>query len=393
MRKKTIIIVALALLTLVCATGCDSAIQIPDQHYAEVASTPINANASPNARKLMRYLASVYGKKMISGQYLNEYEYYGAERFQSDGRPTVFKANELVAIHAETGQYPAIIGLDLSERENNPDKNYSIEQALEWHKAGGIVTFCWHWKEHASDASKRHFYTEQTDFDLKAALADKNGDAYARLIADIDFISAELKPLADADVPILWRPLHEASGGWFWWGASGAEAYRELWDILYERMTIHNGLNNLLWVANAQNSKWYVGNDKCDLVGDDPYFNDGRKAYEKDPANSTRFKKVYRYAENKMIVMSENDYLPDIDQAFDNNTKWLFYATWTREFVCEKDENQTEIDKNGNVIETWARYTPVYSERYASKAELKKVYSDQRIITLSALKSSGYEIA
>lgn len=39
------------------------------------------------------------------------------------------------------------------------------------------------------------------------------------LISDIDHISEALKPLADADVPVLWRPLPEAGGGWYWWGA------------------------------------------------------------------------------------------------------------------------------------------------------------------------------
>ena len=41
------------------------------------------------------------------------------------------------------------------------------------------------------------------------------------LISDIDRISAALKPLADADVPVLWRPLPEAGGGWYWWAQTG----------------------------------------------------------------------------------------------------------------------------------------------------------------------------
>ena len=43
--------------------------------------------------------------------------------------------------------------------------------------------------------------------------------------------------LRDADIPMLWKPLHEASSGWFWWGAKGAEAYKQLWYYLYNQFT------------------------------------------------------------------------------------------------------------------------------------------------------------
>ena len=38
-------------------------------------------------------------------------------------------------------------------------------------------------------------------------------------------------------VPVLWRPLHEASEGWFWWGASGPEAFKRLWALMFTRFT------------------------------------------------------------------------------------------------------------------------------------------------------------
>lgn len=50
---------------------------------------------------------------------------------------------------------------------------------------------------------------------------------YNALMSDVDEIAKQLKRLSDADVPVLFRPLHEASGGWFWWGADGSEAYKK----------------------------------------------------------------------------------------------------------------------------------------------------------------------
>ncbi len=91
------------------------------------------------------------------------------------------------------------------------------------------------------------------------------------LIRDIDAISEQLKILQDNNVTVLWRPLHEASGGWFWWGCRGKDAYQWLWNLMYERQTHYHKLNNLIWVWNGQDPDWYVGDDRCDIIGEDVY--------------------------------------------------------------------------------------------------------------------------
>lgn len=381
---KNITIAVTAVLLLFTFCGCLQLMRVKDSHYEEADGTLINPNADECAVKLMSYLKSVYGKKTIAGQYVNEYEdfdspYFSVDPSDPDSPSSVFKANELQAVYSVTGEYPALIGLDVSGIEYG-ERCYSIAQAIEWHNAGGIVTLCWHWKVDNMDGQPREFYTEKTAFSLAAALADKDGELYKGLIKDIDTVAEAMKPLAEAGVPVLWRPLHEASGGWFWWGASGPEAYKELWDILCDRMTNVHKLNNLIWVYNGQNEDWYVGDDKCDIIGDDPYYTDGsREEYEKDPANSLRFKTNYSYGANKMIMMSENDFVPDIGKAYDKNTRWLTFCTWCREFVCIYEEG------DDGYFHTSAEYV----ETYASKAELKAAYNDERTVTLSRLNESG----
>lgn len=383
-RSIVILLLFVTVFILMTTGGCSDLLTVSDKHYIEADSSLINKDASFEAVKLMSFLKSQYGKKIISGQYVNEYENFSAPEFRVDSSDpespmTVFKANELQAVYKVTGDYPVVAGFDVSVVLLD-QVNYSVEQAIEWHNAGGIVTFCWHWLVDNFDGKERAFYTEKTAFDLKKALSDKNSEQYKGIIADIDKVSEYMKKLKDNNVPVLWRPLHEASGGWFWWGASGEKAYKELWDIVYERMAVHHGLNNLIWVTNPQNAKWYVGDDKCDIVGDDPYYDySERKAYEKDKSNKSRFKKNYAFAKNKMIAMTENDFIPDIGIAFDNNVKWLFFATWCREFVCEYVP-----DEYGN------RYTkPNYSAMCTNEDELVKIYSDERVLTLGKLKESG----
>lgn len=115
------------------------------------------------------------------------------------------------------------------------------------------------------------FYTRATDFSVSAALADTTNANYTLILRDIDAIAVQLKRFEDAGVPILFRPLHEAEGGWFWWGAEGPEPAKALWDLLYDRVTNHHGINNILWVWNSLAEDWYPGSDTSDILSTDVY--------------------------------------------------------------------------------------------------------------------------
>jgi mannan endo-1,4-beta-mannosidase len=74
-------------------------------------------------------------------------------------------------------------------------------------------------------------------------------------------------------VPVLWRPFHEANGGWFWWGKQ--PRFKELWKQVFDRFTLHHGLHNLLWVYGPSGQfpmgPMYPGADMVDLLGQDTY--------------------------------------------------------------------------------------------------------------------------
>lgn len=379
MKKNIIIYIVLIFIILsIMLSACN--VNVEDSHYDNVDRTLINPNASEKTQQLMNFIADNYGKYVISGQYINEYEDFSDNKFKADENDpespmTVFKANELQAVYSVTNKYPAMIGLDISGMEIDC-KCYSIEQAIEWDKAGGIVNFCWHWLA-PSQSGKRAFYTEQTDFNLRKALKNTDSPEYKGLIADIDTISEQFKILQEHNVPILWRPLHEASGRWFWWGDSGPKYYKKLWDLMYDRMTNYHKLNNLIWVYNGQNSRWYVGDDKCDIIGDDPYYrNNERKYYLKDTANSQRFMKNYKTSQKKIIAMTENDFVPEINAMFNENTKWSMFCTWCRDFVCKYSSDEND---------EWSTTTPEYNPRCTTAEELQAVYNDERVITLDDL--------
>ena len=169
------------------------------------------------------------------------------------------------------------------------------------------------------------FYTKNTNFDVKHALANPDSYQYSRLIADLDAIAVQLVKISNADVPILWRPLHEASGGWFWWGAKGPGPFKQLWKLMWTRFTETHKLHNLIWVYTADpaaHHDWYPGDDMVDIVGADVY----------EPAGSTMVGTwdAFRaqYDGKKLIALSETGGIIVPDALRVEKTLWSWFNTW-----------------------------------------------------------------
>lgn len=219
----------------------------------------------------------------------------------------------------------------------------TIEHAIDWwHHYGGIVTFVWHWnapKDLIDEPGKewwRGFYTEATTFDLAYALMNKESEDYQLLIRDIDVIFEHLKRLQDENIPVLWRPLHEAEGGWFWWGAKGPNPAKELWKIMYDRMTNYHQLNNLIWVWNSVDPAWYPGDEYVDIVSYDSYPG----AYNYTPVSDYYEGLLQLVDDKKLIALTENGPIPDPDLLIHYHAHWSWFCTWSGEVLRE----QTSID-------------------------------------------------
>lgn len=198
-----------------------------------VTSSLVNKNATSNTKKMYQFLKDSYGKYVITGQ-------------QCDGG---INGNEFKAIKNLTGDYPALLGLDMMNytpsRTALGASSSAVEKAIEFANKGGIVTFCWHWNApteylnstaNSSDGWWGGFYTEKSTFDIAKVMNGQDAKGKKLIDRDIKEIAKQLKRLEKAGVPVIWRPLHEGSGGWFWWGAKGSDAYKKLWKYLYNEL-------------------------------------------------------------------------------------------------------------------------------------------------------------
>ncbi|HCX20656.1 MAG: beta-mannanase [Flammeovirgaceae bacterium] len=294
----------------------------------------VTENSSFETETLFLFLRDYYGHRIISGQQA------------SDGGDL-----ELDYIGDRTGYLPAIKGFDLIDyspsRVANGTSSEQTDLAIEWWQEDkGIVSLMWHWNApkdllNTDDAPWwSGFYSYATTFDPTIAMNDQNSEEYELLIRDIDVIAAELKKLQDAKVPVLWRPLHEAEGTWFWWGSKGPEVCVWLWKLMYDRLTEEHGLNNLIWVWTGTNSEhaldWYPGDQFVDIIGADIYLENGNYA-----TNFSMFDDMAGIHEGKKVItLSETGTIPDPSALDDQKARWSWFVVWSGDFIMDGQKNE-----------------------------------------------------
>ena len=290
----------------------------------------ITPNPSSEAKALYDYLKEGFGKRSLSG---------------SMAKYTV-QLNEAQWMKEKTGKYPAIACFDLMNagRGYNWDEPYTtmITNAKEWHSNKGIVSIMWHWRDPSRKTEA--FYSMKTNNDPRTGfdvskVHDTSSEEYKAMVEDIDYIASFLKELADAGIPVLWRPLHEAQGGWFWWGAKEGKDAVALWNLLYDRLVNHHGLNNLIWVWTITNNDgaedWYPGRDKVDIVGADVY---------RDHTNHASYKDYFDFVASvseghKLVALSECGAVPSVENMLAKGDTWLYFMPWYGDFTQDDKHN------------------------------------------------------
>ena len=330
-------------------------------------NAPVTKTATPSAVKLYNFLVNNFGKKTISGVMTGNMDAYTkGDATQHEDVQAVFKAG---------GKYPALIGTDLmnatgANKNDGWFQEYTekaIDIAKSTWKKGGIPAFTWHWRP----GDEVEFYTKaanregSTDFDLTEAFItgtttwDTLSTAYKAIVADIDLVSKIFLDLQQEGIAAIFRPLHESGGNWFWWSSHTGKQFAALYQLLYERMVFTNGVNNLIWDFNPKDAatmSWTPGETYYDILSVDIY-----NAAKDNQSNSSAFIDLTNKAgTNKIISLSENGPIPDVDKMYEDGATWSWWMPW---------------------YESW-------SAGYVSQTEAsvwQKNLADERIITLDEM--------
>ncbi len=349
-------------------------------------TTPCDINATAETRSLMAYLASVYGKNIISGQ---QEIYSGGPH----GLETEFEY-----LKDLTGEYPAIRGFDYGNFccPAFGSDDGSTDRIIDWVKdKKGIATASFHYnvpKDFASyeigqkiDWAQTTYTAKDTDFSpSKAATPGTKENEY--YMQGLKTLAKEFKELEAQGIPVLWRPLHEAegsggeSGSWFWWGREGSEAYKKLWIYTYETLTNEFDCHNLIWEWNSYNYEyshdWYPGDAYVDIIGYDKYnctdWSTGTAVLKHNDSaiGSTFYGIMDRYDSVKMVAMTENDSFSTVDNLLNEKAGWLYFCTWY----------------DGGSADTNFLSNPVFN----TKEDTIEMYQSEYCITLDELPADLY---
>ncbi|MEG1187222.1 MAG: glycosyl hydrolase [Bacteroidales bacterium] len=292
-------------------------------------------NPMSQTKKVYDYLLEIYGKKVLSGSMAN----------------VNWNIAEAELVYQATGKYPAIAFFDyihLFASGENSWIDYSKTQVVEdWWNNGGLIGAGWHWNVPVSENSDKVTYRpEETDFRTENATIEGTWENKV-VQADLLKISECIKLLQVKQIPVIWRPLHEAAGNiyefnggkaWFWWGAAGAEAYRKLWIYMFEYFK-KEGINNLIWVWTTQghDDAFYPGDEYVDIIGRDIY----------DQKNGIKIADQYQsiasdYSQ-KLVALSECGSVAKISEQWNADARWSFFMPWYQ-YNAETLENHEHAD-------------------------------------------------
>ena len=414
--------------------------EFPDLTTAD--AVPCDPDATPEAKALMNYLHSVYGKQILSGQ---QQIYGGGNEVQTtirydaasdtcvdsdgsryvidrdskdtdeqgnvfywhctgaDGQVYTYSTqnrnytynnynNDINLIYDITGKYPAIQGFDFGSYCPCYAWDDGVAgRMIEWtNEKGGICTASWHINVPTRMADytlgepldfSKTTYSEKTDF-VTANCLKKGTTEYEYFKLCMENLAKELLKLQEANVPVIFRPFHEAEGNggkdgkgaWFWWAKEGADVYKQLWAYLQDTLEKEYGLHNLIWEQNLyawsdDSALWYSGDDRVDIAAFDKYntqYNrhDGKTSGPNLDAETGIFYKLVGYVDqNKMVAMAENDSIPSMNNMQVEHAFWLYFCPWY---------------DSGD-----ARF--VTGENYQDAAEVKTLYNSDFCVTLDEL--------
>jgi len=180
------------------------------------------------------------------------------------------------------GSYPGIYSWDAKDISRNmflDDFKYKITSA---YNRGGINTICWH----QIDPKGRHFYSEDVNYEKIVTTILPDGeyhDHYKSTLYNLAHFYKSLRGEKGESIPIIFRPYHEHTGSWFWWGVDQCttEEYNQLWQFTVEYLRDSLNVHNLIYAISPSANHFenedeyfniYPGNDYVDIFGFDYYF-------------------------------------------------------------------------------------------------------------------------
>ncbi|MFB2120545.1 glycoside hydrolase family 26 protein [Parapedobacter sp. 2B3] len=224
-------------------------------------------------------------------------------------------------VKSTTGAYPAIYGWDLGHLEigkpanlDNVSFDLMRIRITEAYNRGGINTISWH----ATNPVNGQSAWDTTQHSIAEILPNGlHHDTYNDYLDRLATFFKSLKTDSGTAIPIIFRPFHEHTGSWFWWGEAFCtpEEYKALWQYTVNYLRNRKELTNLLFAyssstiqSEAHYLSRYPGDDYVDILGFDDYCMGDEAAYKERMINSLRILTKIAEERDKVAAITETGY-------------------------------------------------------------------------------------
>lgn len=168
-----------------------------------------------------------------------------------------------------TGDYPAVAGFELGHIELGNERSLDsvsftqiAEQVKAHYKRGGVITISWHLNNPLTmqipDSTGNRMHGTAWDVSSKEVVSSilPGGGNHELFNTWLERLATFLAGLKDDDgtpIPFIFRPYHEHSGSFFWWGTGICtdDEYANLWRYTVEFLRDKKGIHNILYAYNT----------------------------------------------------------------------------------------------------------------------------------------------
>ncbi len=259
------------ILAMIAATAAAACTSTPDRHSSKLC----DAEATAAATELYDMMTRSAEHGVILGH--QDDLSYGVGWVDTGARRS--------DVRDVCGDYPALFGWDLGQIEcadsvRNLDgvEFCRMRDNIRFvHRQGGINAFSWHPRNPLTGGDSWDVSSDEV-----VASIISGGELHEAYLAWLDRAADFLLSLTDdrgEPIPVIFRPYHEMSGSWFWWGAKLCltEDYKTLWRETIDHLR-SRGVHNIIvaysmadYTDEEEFAERYPGDDYVDIVGFDIY--------------------------------------------------------------------------------------------------------------------------
>lgn len=311
---------------------------------------PADPNLIPEARRLMKYLLEGRGGRIVSGCQRSGPGSGPFEAWlQASGREPALKGFNIAGFHPK--------GSDIY---HNVLKHTVRDTKFWWHEKGGIAAMLFHWSWPLPGGRTSFMKNAHKPPPDLGRMVTPGTEEYKMFHDQLRCTADYLAQLAEAGVPLLFRPFHETDGGWFWWtDPETPEHTASLWRQMFRYLVNERGIHNLVWDFAPAHVTWgphrsriqkehgrtptieeeaeyrrrfYPGDEFVDLVGISVY--DARQVYDwgwGEPAKenyAAAYELLNKIAPGKPRAVAESPNLLNPAIAKEKGPAWVYDMSW-----------------------------------------------------------------